>query len=86
MEGTLNFVIEKDITFGVLKIVWYLTFRDFISLTFASLLAEHPECLVSPGQPPGLRFWEQEAGIECSAILPFGVSPATKVTKNWLPK
>lgn len=56
MEETLHLVIEKDdITFGVLKIVWYLTFRDFTSLTFASLLAEHPECLVSPAQPPGTQ-------------------------------
>lgn len=76
MEGTQYFVIEEDyVTSSVLKIVWYLMFRDLTSLTFDILLPEHQKALFLLG----LKFWEQEAELECSAMFSFGVSLAIKV-------
>lgn len=50
----------------------HLTLRNLTSLTFAILLLEYIEVFISPAQPLlGLKFWEWEAGIECSVILPL---------------
>lgn len=80
MEGTQYFVIEENyVTSSVLKVVWYLRFRDLTSLTFDILLPEHPKAPFLLG----LKFWEQEAELECSAMFSFGVSLATKVGSSF---
>lgn len=75
MEGTQYFVIEEDyVISSVLKIVWYLMCRDLTALTFNILLPEHPKASLLLR----LKFWAQEAELECSAMFSFGVSLATK--------